>query len=192
VRRGLGAPVVDSQEIFRAVLEAMGRPGRIVDVRVPDEVPSTLHPATGAICLALADLETPVWLDRGVRTGEVMEYLRFHCGVPFVSDPAAARFAVVAEPMTMLPLAAFHVGTDEEPAQSTTVIIQVASLEPGDGCRLTGPGIAADRRLGVVGVPAAFWPQLRDNHAAFPRGVDVVLVAGSRIAALPRTVRPEI
>lgn len=192
MRRGLFAPVDDSQEIFRALLEAMGRPGRIVSLRPPEDVPAALHPATAAICLALTDLETPIWLDHAARTTDVIEYLRFHCGVPLAGDPAAARFVVVTEPASMLPLAAFHAGTDDEPAESATVLVQVAALETGAGCRLIGPGIAAETRLLVAGVPAAFWSQLRDNHATFPRGVDVVLVAGSRIAALPRTVRPEL
>jgi alpha-D-ribose 1-methylphosphonate 5-triphosphate synthase subunit PhnH len=43
----------------------------------------------------------------------------------------------------------------------------------------------------VEGLTAAVWSQLRDNHAAFPRGIDLVLVAGSRLAALPRTTRVE-
>ena len=33
--------------------------------------------------------------------------------------------------------------------------------------------------------------ELRANHAGFPQGVDVVLVTGDRVAALPRSTFPE-
>ena len=42
-------------------------------------------------------------------------------------------------------------------------------------------------RLAVDGAPERFWAGLRDNHARFPRGVDVILAAPDRVAALPRT-----
>jgi alpha-D-ribose 1-methylphosphonate 5-triphosphate synthase subunit PhnH len=39
----------------------------------------------------------------------------------------------------------------------------------------------------VEGLAPAFWQALRRNHAMFPRGVDLILVAGTEILALPRT-----
>jgi alpha-D-ribose 1-methylphosphonate 5-triphosphate synthase subunit PhnH len=191
VRRGLADPVTDGQAIFRAVLEAMARPGRVVEVPATAEVPPPLDPAAAAVCLALVDLETPLWLDGPARTAEVLEYVRFHCGAPVVDAPGAARFALVVDASSAPPLAAFAQGTDEEPERSATVILQVAELAAGQGSRLAGPGIAGEARLRVEGLTAAVWSQLRDNHAAFPRGIDLVLVAGSRLAALPRTTRVE-
>jgi alpha-D-ribose 1-methylphosphonate 5-triphosphate synthase subunit PhnH len=72
------------------------------------------------------------------------------------------------------------------------VIIQVDSLEAGQGLRLTGPGIAREARLRADGLTPTFWARVQGNPTAFPRGVDLVLVAGSRLAALPRTTRVEI
>ena len=40
-----------------------------------------------------------------------------------------------------------------------------------------------------TGVPESFWTWASDNHAHFPRGVDVLMRAGQVIAALPRTTR---
>ena len=54
---------------------------------------------------------------------------------------------------------------------------------------LTGPGIADEARLDVAGVPERFWTWAADNHAQFPRGVDLFLSAGHVVAALPRTTR---
>jgi len=71
------------------------------------------------------------------------------------------------------------------------VLIQVETLTSGRGRRLTGPGIKTEARLEARGLPAAFWGSLRDNHALFPRGVDVLLTAGRQLAALPRTTAVE-
>src|SRR5690606_37837176 len=82
---GFANPVFDSQRIFRGLLEAMSYPGRIVDTGSLASAPAPLSPAAAATCLALADYETPVWLDPAAHP--VRDWLRFHCGCPIVSDP---------------------------------------------------------------------------------------------------------
>ena len=118
-------------------------------------------------------------------------HLRFHCGCPIVDEPVHARFAVVADSMRMPELDQFDPGTDEYPDRSATVIVQARALSAGTGRRLTGPGIESEARLDALGLPERFWESLRANHGRFPRGVDVLLTAGSRLAALPRTTRVE-
>lgn len=191
MRPGLGDPVLDGQRIFRAVLDAMSHPGRVVSLGLDGPTVDPLHPATVAICLALVDLETPLWLDPASRTPEVSAHLRFHCGCPIVDEPARARFAVVAGPAAMPALDRFDPGTDEYPDRSATVIVQARTLTAEAGRRLTGPGIASEGRLDVDGVPPRFWEDLRANHDRFPRGVDVLLTAGLALVALPRTTRVE-
>ena len=189
VHAGFADPVPDAQRAFRAVLDAMAHPGRVVTL-APLEAPAPLGAASAAVCLALLDLDTPVWLDPAAATAEVVAYLRFHCGAPVVGAPAAARFAVIIDAPAMPPLDAFEPGTDERPDLSATLVIQVADLVGGRGRRLTGPGIEREARLEVSGAPA-LWPGLRASAARFPRGVDVILCADRRLAALPRTTRVE-
>jgi len=189
--RGLGDIVLDSQRIFRAVMEAFAHPGRIVEVPGPVEAPKPLHRAAAAICLTLVDFETPLWLDAAAATLEVRDYLRFHCGCPVVDEPAAARFALVADPSAMPRLDRFEAGSHEYPDASATLIVQTRALSGGEGQRLAGPGIDGHARLGTAGLPETFWRGLRDNHALFPRGVDVLLTDSSRLAALPRTTLAE-
>jgi alpha-D-ribose 1-methylphosphonate 5-triphosphate synthase subunit PhnH len=188
---GFADPTLDSQRVFRGILQAMSRPGRIVDVADGIQAPAPLHPAAAAVCLALLDFETPIWLDAAAARPEVVGWLRFHCGAPVVERPEAARFALVADPLAMPPLHAFDAGTPEYPDRSATLILQVQALLGGTGRRLAGPGIEGTPRLEVAGVPAHFWTCVRDNHAQFPRGVDTVLSAGRMLAALPRTTRVE-
>ena len=186
---GLPDPVFDSQRAFRAALAALARPGSIHSIDIALDPPPPLAPAAAALLLALADFETPLWLQS--TDAAPAQYLRFHCGSPLVSDTSAARLAFVHDAGTMPPLAAFNQGEIDYPDRSTTLIVQVRSLAGGAGKTLHGPGIRGSAALTAEGLPARFWDEWRGNAALFPRGVDVILVAASRIAGLPRTTQLE-
>jgi alpha-D-ribose 1-methylphosphonate 5-triphosphate synthase subunit PhnH len=180
---GFADPVADAQGAFRAVLEAMSRPGRVVRLPATPEVPAPLSPAAGAVLLTLADAETPLLLDAGA---EAEAWAVFHAGCPVVRDPGAAAFVLATGAPPSLD--ALDPGTDEEPERAATLILQVASLEEGAGWRLTGPGIEREHRLRVEGAPEGFVAAWGAARARFPLGVDVILCAGDRVAALPRGV----
>jgi len=183
---GFADPVLEAQRCFRALLEAMSRPGRVQRLATGLEPPSPLSQAAAAVLLTLADSDTPVWTDAGAGAAD---WLRFHAGCPLAAAPEGATFllACAAPP----PLAALQAGTEEEPHRSATLVLQVAELQEGAGWRLTGPGIESVHRLLVKGLPDGFLAAWTANHARFPRGVDVVLCAGDRLAALPRSTRIE-
>ena len=180
---GFAAPVLDAQATFRAVLEAMGRPGRIIALAAHAPAPAPLNAAAAAALLTLADAETAVWSDAGP---VVAEWLGFHAGCALTPLLDQARFVLVTGAAPSL--AALDPGTEEEPQASATLIVQVEALVAGEGWRLTGPGIEAEHRLRVVGLADDFLAQWQMQRARFPRGVDVLLCAGERIAALPRSV----
>jgi len=181
---GFAEPVGGAQGCFRALLEAMSRPGRIQTLAALPEAPAPLAPAAAAALLTLADAETPVWTDAGPAAEA---WIRFHAGCPLVADPAAASFLLATG--TPPDLATLEAGTEEEPQRSATLILQVAGLEAGAGWVLAGPGIETIHRLAVAGLGDGFAAQWAANAARFPRGVDVVFCAGARLAALPRTTR---
>jgi alpha-D-ribose 1-methylphosphonate 5-triphosphate synthase subunit PhnH len=183
---GFADPVLDAQACFRAVLEAMSRPGRVVLAGTTLRPPGPLAPAAAAVLLTLADADTPLWSDAGP---DAAAWLRFHCGAPLVA--AADEAAMVLATGTAPALAALQAGTEEQPQRGATLVVQVAALDAGSGWRLTGPGIEHEHRLAVTGAPEGFVAAWAANRARFPRGVDVVLCAGDRLAALPRTVMIE-
>ena len=180
---GFADPVLDAQASFRAILEAMSRPGRIQRIPARITPPAPLCPAATAALLSLADADTPLWLDAG---DAAAEWLRFHCGAPITQDIGAARFVLACNAAPSL--AALDIGTDEDPQLGATLILQVANLSADEGWRLIGPGIQHEHRLRVSGAPANFVTAWAANHALFPRGVDVLLCTGDSIAALPRSV----
>jgi alpha-D-ribose 1-methylphosphonate 5-triphosphate synthase subunit PhnH len=184
---GFADPVRDAQACFRAVLDALAHPGRIVALpaMLAGVPPAPLGVAAASIALTLCDIDTPIWLDRpsAAATG----YLIFHCGAPFASEPADARFAFIADASALPPLDAFALGSDEFPERSATLVIEVAGLTDASGAVLRGPGIQDETRLGVAGLPARFWAERAALAELFPRGLDVLFVSGDRIAGLPRT-----
>jgi len=180
---GFADPVLDAQACFRAVLEAMSRPGRVQRAPALPEVPPGLSPAAAAVLLTLVDADTKLRLAAGA---EAEAWVRFHCGAPLAP---ADQAAFVLDPGA--DLAVLDPGTEEEPERGATLILQVAALEEGRGWRLTGPGIRDTHRLAVTGAPDGFLRDWAANAKRFPRGVDVILCAGDRLAALPRTLRIE-
>jgi alpha-D-ribose 1-methylphosphonate 5-triphosphate synthase subunit PhnH len=186
---GFADPVGAAQATFRAVLTALSEPGKLIELALaPDPAfapPAPLGLAAAAIALSLLDGDTPLWCDPASR--RAAPSLRFHTGAPLVEAPERARFALIAEATQLPSLAAFDAGSDEYPDRSATLIVEVASLSDAPTWLLRGPGIADRRALSVGGLPAGFAAEWRANHARFPRGVDVILTAGGRLAGLPRS-----
>ncbi len=177
-----------SQSAFRALMDAMARPGEIKMVEGVG-APAPMAPATAALVQSLADYESPVWLDPAfAAVPAVADWIRFHTGAPIVAEPANAAFALIADPRAMPEFTAFAQGTEEYPDRSTTVIVQVERFA-GPALVLKGPGIRTISPFAAEPLPGDFSRRLRDNRELFPRGIDLVLVAGREIAALPRSVR---
>lgn len=185
---GFQDAVHESQRVFRGVLDAMAQPGRIVQLPRCPVGPWPLEPAAAAVALTLLDLDTLLWVQDDDEDA-MGNYLRFHCGCPMTQRYEEACFAIVTDPLAMPAIAAFDRGTLEYPDRSTTLIVQVAGLTGGDAVTLTGPGIAEAVTFAPSGVAPDLWPQLRDNHARFPCGVDILFVAGHQIVGLPRSTR---
>lgn len=192
VMPGFREPVFASQSCFRDVLDALARPGERRWLRSAIPGPRPLAPATCALALTLLDHDTRVWLAPEARNDPVVAFLRFHAGCRLVDDAAAADFAIVTRAADLPSLATFHAGSDEVPESSTTVVVQVEEFDDGPGWRLTGPGIRDVNRVRVHGMPARFVPDWQANGATFPRGVDMILVAGEVVCGLPRTTRIEV
>ena len=187
---GFADPVFDAQASFRALLDALARPGRIATLVAPLSAAAPLSPAATALALTLCDHDTPVWLDAAA--ANAAGFLRFHCGCSIVDEPAGATFAFVAAPGAMPSLHAFSIGEDRYPETATTVVIDVPSLAGGPAVRLSGPGIETTALVAPRGLPDGFWMQMAANRALFPLGVDVVLTAGDRAIGLPRSVKVEV
>ena len=212
---GFAAPVAEAQAAFRGLMEAMAQPGQIARLGQGLAPPAPVSPAAGAILLALADVETPVWFEGaepaappaappaarggaepaspagvgGAGAAPAAEWLRFHTGAPRAATPEAAAFVLLAAGSPVTGWARFAAGTAADPHLSATLILPVAALTGGAGLVLSGPGIDGVARIAPRGLPAGFAPAMAANAARFPLGFDLILTCGTGAIALPRTTR---
>jgi alpha-D-ribose 1-methylphosphonate 5-triphosphate synthase subunit PhnH len=178
-------PIAQAQRAFRQALTAMSEPGTI---HVMDAAPGlgAVAPAAYALCLSLFDSDTPVWLSPALDTPALRANLAFHCGCAVESDRRLAAFALLTDD-DLIDLHEFNSGTDRDPDQSCTLIVQLSDLEHGPAVAWRGPGIQHEQVLNLP-VAATFWTQ-RKAINAFPKGLDVFFACGPRLMALPRSTR---
>ena len=180
---GFADPVAGAQSAFRAVLGAMSRPASLHAAGANLTPPAPLDPATAAVLLALVDGESPISLDPAAVAARA--WIAFHCGATF---DAPARFALA---LSCPDLASLPAGSHEAPEDSCTLILQVRALGTGAKFRVSGPGLRVPEIFAVDGLPPDFPARWQANHGLFPRGVDLILCAGTQLAALPRSTQLE-
>ncbi|MEM7567042.1 MAG: phosphonate C-P lyase system protein PhnH [Pseudomonadota bacterium] len=183
-------PVFDAARSFRAILTALSRPGTVVTVEADLEPPAPMGRAMAATLLTLCDVDTAVHLDATLDEG-VRTWSDFHTAAPRLAarDANKAQFVFATTPAGRLPLAELSQGTQAYPDRSVTCVWACERLTEGSGSRLTGPGIEAHALLDCDVFDDAFRDTWAANGARFPRGVDLLLTCGDRLAALPRTTR---
>lgn len=175
---------LDAQACFRTLLEAFSTPGRIVTLPVPLTPPPGLSPSCAAVLLTLTDAQTKVCLPEE-HPGR--DWLVFHTGAPLTQMPLADFCVATQRP----PLSALRQGTDEAPEDGATLILDLPDLENGTRrLKISGPGLKEPVTMALP-LDASFIAEWRAQTRMAPRGVDVLLCAGAKILALPRSLHIE-
>lgn len=177
---GFSSPAADAARAFRQALNALARPGEIVEVSGISP-PAPLGGAAAALLLTLVDHEVAIHLAGRFDQPAVREWLAFHTGTDFV--PAEEADFAVGRWEELLPLSQFPAGTPEYPERSATLIVAMDSLT-ASGSRLSGPGIRSEAFLNLPDEKI-----LAANAARFPLGVDFFFTAGDQLAGLPRSTK---
>jgi alpha-D-ribose 1-methylphosphonate 5-triphosphate synthase subunit PhnH len=171
-----------SARAFRAVLEAMARPGSLQRL-AGAAPPAPLSPAAGAVLLTLVDATTPLYLAGAADCALVREWVRFHLGAPLCGAEQAS-FAL-GRWQDLRPLNRFAIGSAEYPDRAATLIVEMDDLRQS-GTTLRGPGIRQKAQLSLPET-AAF----QANHALYPLGFDCLFTCGDLVAGLPRSTLVE-
>lgn len=186
-----------SQKVFRVVLEAMSRPGSVfalpevaLDGVIPPSGLRRMSAGTAAILLTLLDAETSVRLSGSMANADAVSYLRFHTGVRSAWMDEFAAFTVAhGDDVSGAVWQRLDLGSDEVPQRGATLVVQVDRLDDGLALALQGPGVQSVNRLRVRGLSAGFWQWRIELQRLMPRGVDLILVGGDQVAAIPRSTR---
>ncbi len=173
-----------SQSTFRAVLDAMSRPGTI------RQLPESECPAVLLPMLTLADLDTGICVLDDDPTWE--SFVQLATGAP-IQTLDAARYVAVLRAVGTDELALANRGTAMRPEFGALVCLSVPDVLGGEPVRITGPGIDGTAEVAPQGFDAwdgrGTWTGA-GNSNDFPRGIDLLLVApDGRVVGIPRTTR---
>jgi alpha-D-ribose 1-methylphosphonate 5-triphosphate synthase subunit PhnH len=190
----------ESRRVFRALLDAVARPGTIVELRASVAVDAVLLPA-----LALADIEVAVAVvGEAGRAAAIGSMLRRSTGAS-LADEDAADLVVAVGPLAAATVARLRRGDAFRPEAGARLVIEaarVASVDPvnppdhhGESVTvwLAGPGASGGRLAAIDGVRADVFEALQVANGDHPAGLDtwIVDVDGSCIG-IPRSCRVEI
>ena len=168
------------QWVFRRLLEAFSYPGRVQSVTGTDGT-SALSLLLATLVdteVALADPQGLVGADHWRRLGARRD------------TPERAHFIVARGDLA--PTFEPSCGTLESPEWGATVVVRVHNLGEGARFVLSGPGIDRTTALTVSGFAPEWLARRSAWNAAFPMGVDLLLVDDTSMVALPRTTRIEV
>lgn len=167
-----------SAKNFRALMEAMARPGSRHIMTSPGQLPSELSGAMAACLLVLCDQDVAVHLADPFDQKEIQDWILFHCGSRLVAAHEA-DFAIGTID-NLHPLADFPKGDPQYPDRSATIII--AQEDGWDEFEIRGPGIANTTQIALPDAEIFI-----ENRQLFPLGNDFIFTRENSVTALPRS-----
>lgn len=196
LQHGFNEPVHDAQQAFRILMKVMSEPGVLRTLNQAEGI-APLAPAAVTTLLALLDQTTALWLSPSLNTEAVRANLNFHAGAPLIDLPARADF-VAALPGELPDLGSLKIGEPDYPDRSCTLLLQVKHITAqacdvaNVGLRLSGPGIQGQKILHISHPGDDLLNYLVTRPDPFPQGLDLILLAGDCVTAIPRTTQVEV
>ncbi|MFW5900169.1 MAG: phosphonate C-P lyase system protein PhnH [Halodesulfurarchaeum sp.] len=183
--RALGIDSVhDTRSTFRALCEAMSRPGTI------QQTPTA--PADHAVVATLVDHEVSFYTADTELRETLASQGRLDDAKPETADIVHSHGV---PPWTVTDLTR---GSLVEPSEGATVIYRVDGLSSTDTDReelttitLSGPGVQ-DTRSVAVGLPDEELREIAAAQSTYPRGIEVIFTAADRLVAVPRSAEMEV
>jgi len=178
-------PVYPTQAIYRQLLRAMSRPGRI-HVFPAHQWPADLD----AVCETLLDHEVsyhvaagspPIWEEM------ILKLTKARC-----ASLAEADFIITAGSCINDVFVYAKKGVPAWPDRGATIIHVSHHPQPSSTLapHLSGPGIPGEITPEANPLSAEAWRTLRDQNAEYPLGIDVFFLLGERrVMAIPRSTR---
>jgi alpha-D-ribose 1-methylphosphonate 5-triphosphate synthase subunit PhnH len=178
------------QRAFRALLDAMARPGTVHALPAARAADGAWGSAL-VVLQCLLDHEVTFAVEADDRS--VHEQILRRTGARSAAVAAADYvLADAAHALDVIELASE--GYFEEPERSATVVVRVEAIGTGAlRAVLSGPGIETVQPLAIAGLDAAALRALIDRNAVYPTGIDAIIVdPQGRVACLPRSTRIEL
>ncbi|MFT6905073.1 MAG: alpha-D-ribose 1-methylphosphonate 5-triphosphate synthase subunit PhnH [Oleiphilaceae bacterium] len=178
------------QQNFRAILEAMARPGsfQVLALNGSTLKSDVLEDAYIAVLASLLDNSVTVADPNKLISQDYSALLQAKR-----VDSDQADFIMCRG--DLLPDFEPKLGTLPSPELSATIILNVEKIDDcqqGDlNLRLTGPGINGQKNCAISGLDLSWLGAREEWISSFPLGVDLLLVDDTKVMALPRTTKVE-
>ena len=181
----------ESQQHFRALLDATARPGTLI--HFSDSAinpPPTLHRASALIALALLDADASFY----TASESNNHYLHINANA-VCTDAEDADFLFIDGRRGPEIAQRAKIGTPRYPEGGATLVIDIDRItyKPGPGATalvLKGPGIDGERTVYAWGLAAELLVVRMEKNDEFPAGIDWVLSdAEGAVCYLPRTTQ---
>ena len=185
--------IFESQRIFRALLDAMANPGRIITLPEISIKPPAANRYPLLLLMTLLDHEVSFCVMGGAQT-QVTEYLKTNTGSK-ESRLENSDFILVYGGSSHGLIQGARVGTLKYPDESATVIYDIDSIgDDGEDIllELSGPGIADKRKVGASGIEKN---EIGDVLAMqdYPLGLDLIFSdKAGRIVCIPRSTTVKV
>lgn len=178
------------QRAFRALLEAMARPGSIGALPAARLADGAWGSAL-VVMQCLLDHEVTFAVEAEDRS--VHEQILRRTGARSAAL-AAADYVLCDGEHAPQAIEDASDGYLEEPERAATLVVRVDAVGEGPlRAVLTGPGIETVQPLALRGLAAAALHTLIERNAVFPTGIDCIFVdPHGRVACLPRSTRIEL
>lgn len=165
------------QQIFRTLLDAMSRPGSVLDLQSQLQNSKATRGVLATLLDGSVSLSDPA---------QLLDSADWPLLEARKAAPDEAAFVLCDAGIT--PNFTPCLGELTDPQHGATLVLQGKRV--GDGgttLHISGPGVDGDSELRIDGFAADWFIQRQQWNMDFPLGVDLLLVDELRVTALPRT-----
>ncbi len=169
------------QRIFRQLLQGISLPGTIIDLQ------GELETSSGLVGILATLLDRSVtWNDEDNLVSQGDRTLLQAA----LTDTETAQFIVKDACKPPQPQFSPSLGELATPERGATLILVGKALGIGNlHLQLVGAGISSTRQVSLAGFESQWFSCRQQWVAHFPLGVDLILLAGTRLMAIPRTTQ---
>ena len=184
--------VFESQQIFRLLLDAMARPGKINRLPRPLPAPAGISGYTAAVAFTLLDGEVTfaaLGADQAAWSSYLISNIR---AVP--AGVEHADFIIAPGERANAEVGGARRGTLLFPERGATVLFTVETIADDSPAALvlSGPGIRGTAGLTVAGIAPANLELLAGANSEYPLGIDAIFIGrDGALACLPRSTKIE-
>ncbi len=184
-------PVFDCQQIFKALMNALARPGKIFSIAENIKKIEDKNAPLVAAGLTLLDNWKKFFASGAPDLEKILQQMTY--GVPASVEEADYIFLPEGTfdlPLCQSILSQAKTGTLPEPHKSSAIFIVVDSLEGGEKRELTGPGIDGSIQISLP-QKALMWVEERQRmNFEFPCGLELYFMTPQGgVMGIPRKTR---